>query len=129
MRFRMLALAGAALCFAGTALAADPMAGTYGNTVNTKDRATGQTSVLLFNQDNTYTGKTTGPNGQPVTYSGTWSLKNDGKTICLAPTVPAGTPNPPMPSCSPLEAHNVGDSWTVTNDQNQSFDVSIASGR
>jgi hypothetical protein len=129
MKFRIMALAGAALLFSSAAWADDPMANTYGNSVNTKDEATGQTSVLLFNQDNTYTGKTTGSNGQPVTYSGTWSLKDGGKTICLAPTLPAGSANAAAPSCSPLEAHNVGDSWVVTNDQNQRFDVSITAGR
>ena len=129
MKIRILALAGAAFLFSGAAWADDPMANTYGNTVNTKDEATGQASVLLFNQDNTYQGKTTGSNGQPVNYSGTWSLKDGGKTICLAPSAPAGTPNPPTPSCSPLEAHNVGDSWVVTNDQNQRYDVSITAGR
>jgi len=128
MNVRTLVLAGAVVLFAGAAFADDPMANTYANTVVTKDRGTGQSSTLLFNQDMSYTGKTTGPNG-PVTYSGTWSLRDGGKTICLAPTVPAGTANPPTPNCSPLAAHNVGDSWTVTNDQNQSFDVSITAGR
>jgi hypothetical protein len=129
MKIRMLALTGAALIFAGAAWADDPMAGTYGNSVQTKDMSTGMTSTLYFNQDMSYTGKTTGPDGKPLTYAGTWSLKDGGKTICLAPTVPAGTPNAPMPSCSPLSPHNVGDSWTVTNDQNQTFGVSIAAGR
>jgi hypothetical protein len=125
----MLALAGAALFVSTAAWADDPMASTYANTVLTKDHASGQSSTLLFNQDMSYTGKTTGANGQPVSYSGSWSLKDGGKTICLAPTVPAGTPNAPTPSCSPLSAHNVGDSWTVTNDQGQTFDVSITAGR
>ena len=129
MKIRMLALAGAALFISTAAWADDPMANTYANTVLTKDHATGQSSTLLFNQDMSYTGKTTGANGQPVSYGGTWSLKDGGKTICLAPTVPAGTPNAPVPSCSPLTTHNVGDSWTVTNDQNQTFDVSITAGR
>jgi len=129
MKFRMLALAGAAILFAGAAYADDPMANTYANSVITKDKATGAMSTLLFNQDMSFTGKTTGPDGKPVTYAGTWSLKDGGKTICLMPAVPAGTPNAPMPSCSPLETHNVGDSWTVTNSQNQTFDVSIMAGR
>ena len=129
MKVRVLALAGAAMLYAGAALADDPMAMTYGNTITTKDRATGQTSTLLFNQDMSYTGKTTGPNGQPLNYGGTWTLKDDGKTICLAPTVPAGTANPPTPSCSPLQKHNVGDSWSVTNDQSHTYDVSLTAGR
>ena len=129
MKIRMLALAGAAVLFAGAAWADDPMANTYGNTVTTKDKATGQMSSLMFNQDMTFTGKTTGANGQPVSYTGTWMLEDGGKTICITPQVPAGTPNPPGASCSPLQTHNVGDSWTITNDQNQTFDVSIVAGR
>lgn len=129
MKVRMLALAGAALLFAGAARADDPMANTYANTVMTKDKATGATSALMFNQDMSFTGKTNGADGKPVTYTGTWSLKDGGNTICLAPTAPAGAANAPKPSCSPLTAHNVGDNWTVTNDQNQTFDVSIVAGR
>lgn len=129
MTLRMLALTGAALIFASAAWADDPMAGTYGNTVTTKDKSSGVAGSLYFNQDMSYTGKTTGADGKAVSYAGTWSLKDGGKTICLAPTLPAGTPNAPQPSCSPLTPHNVGDSWTVTNDQNQTFDVSITAGR
>jgi uncharacterized lipoprotein NlpE involved in copper resistance len=120
---------GLLLAASGVAHADDPMAGTYGNTVLTKDRASGQSSSLFFNADGSYTGKTMDAKGQPVAYAGTWSLKDDGKTICLAPQMPAGTANPPAPSCSPLEAHKAGDSWSVTNDQKQTFDVSITAGR
>lgn len=129
MNLRILALASAATLFASAAFADDPMANTYGNSVITKDKATGAVSTLLFNQDMSFTGRSTGADGKPVAYSGTWSLKDDGKTICLTPSVPANTPGAPTPSCSPLSVHAVGDSWTVTNDQNQSFDVSIVAGR
>ena len=129
MKVRVLALAGAAVLFAGAALADDPMANVYGNTITTKDRATGVSSTLMFNQDMSYTGKTTGANGQPVSYTGMWMLKDGGKTICLTPNVPAGTPNAPVPSCSPYSSHNVGDSWSVTTDGNQTYDVSLSAGR
>lgn len=130
MRFASLTLAcGLLLGASSVAYADDPMAGTYGNTVLTKDRGTGQSSSLFFNQDGSYTGKTTDAKGQPVSYGGTWSLKDDGKTICLAPQVPPGTANPPPPNCSPLTPHKAGDSWTVTNDMKQTFDVSITAGR
>jgi hypothetical protein len=129
MKLRVLALAGAAMLFAGAALADDPMANIYANSVVTKSHTTGQSATLLFNQDMSYAAKGMGANGQPVGYTGTWSLKDGGKTICLAPNIPAGTPNAPTASCSPLSTHNVGDSWTVTDDQNQTFDVSIVAGR
>jgi hypothetical protein len=129
MKVRVLALAGAVTLLAGTALADDPMAMTYGNTITTKDRATGQASTLLFNQDMSYTGKTTDANGQPVNYTGNWMLKDGGKTICLTPNLPAGSAGAATPSCSPLTQHNVGDSWSVTNDQNHTYDVSLTAGR
>jgi hypothetical protein len=129
MKVRVLALAGAAMLFAGVALADDPMMNVYGNTITTKDRATGASSTLMFNQDMSYTGKMTGANGQAVSYTGTWMLKDGGKTICLSPNVPAGTPNAPPPSCSPLQTHAVGDSWSVTTDGNQTYDVSLTAGR
>jgi hypothetical protein len=129
MQFKALALAGAMVLFAGAALADDPMANTYANTITTKDAASGQTAVLLFNADMTYQGSTTDPSGKPVQYTGGWSLKDDGKTICLTTNLPPNTPNAPKPSCSPLVSHNVGDSWTVTTDQNQTFQISLTAGR
>ena len=133
MRFRNFAAAaivvGASGVFAGSAYADDPMMNTYDNTVVTTDEATGATSKLLFNKDNTYTGEATGKDGKAISYTGSWSLKDDGKTICLTPNAPAGAAQAPVASCSPLEKHAVGDSWKTTNDQKQTFDVSIKAGR
>ena len=127
MRIAHIALAGAFVFAATSALADDPMANTYANTVVSKDTK-GMTSSLLFNQDGTYTLKATGPDGKPVAIPGTWTLKDSGKTICLATAAPPNTP-PTPPSCSPLQAHNVGDTWTVTNDQNQTFIITLTAGR
>jgi len=133
MRFRTIALSAAltaaAAMFAGAAYADDPMVNTYGNTVVTKDEATGVSSKLMFNQDMSYTGETVDKDGKPVSYSGTWALKDDGKTICLTPTAPANAKEAPTANCSPLMKHAVGDSWKVINDQKQTFDVSIMAGR
>jgi len=127
MRIAAIALAGGFVLAASSALADDPMANTYANTIVTKD-ANGMSSTLLFNQDGTYTIKATGPDSKPVEIPGKWSLKDDGKTICLSPAAPPNAP-PPPPSCSPLETHKVGDTWTVTNDQKQTFNVSLTAGR
>jgi hypothetical protein len=124
MRFALIALTGAFMLAASSALADDPMANTYANTIVTKD-SKGMASSLLFNQDGTYTIKATDPNGKSVEISGKWTLKDGGKTICLTPAAPPNSP----PSCSPLQAHNVGDSWSVTNDQSQTFSVSLTAGR
>ncbi len=125
MRIPTLALAGALALSATAAWAADPMANTYANTVTTKSQKTGAAGTLLFNADGSYSASTTGPDGKPVAYQGKWSLKENDATICLSPTLP----NPPPTSCSPIATHAVGESWTVTNDQGETFDVSITAGR
>lgn len=131
MHVRRLSMAAAVamVVFAGPASAGDPMANTYDNTVVTKDSATGATAKLLFNKDMTYTGQATDKDGKPVSYSGTWALKDDGKTICLTPNAPPDAKQAPVASCSPLEEHKIGDSWTVTDDRKQSFGVSLVGGR
>lgn len=124
MRFSMLVLAGAFTLAATAALADDPMADTYANTVTTKSAKSG-TGTLLFNADGSYTAKATGPDGKPIAYQGKWTLKDGGTAICLSPTIP----NPPPASCSPLTKHAVGESWSVTNDQGETFEVSMTAGR
>jgi hypothetical protein len=128
MRISMAVLACAAtLSFATVAYADDPMSNTYGNTVTTKSHKTGSTGTLMFNQDGSYTANAMGADGKPVSYGGAWTLKDSGATICLAPKLPANTPGS-APSCSPLQKHAVGDNWTVTNDQGETFDVSLSAG-
>ena len=125
MRLSSLAL-GCAFVFAtSAALADDPMANTYANTVTTKSAKTGQSGTLMFNADGSYAANTTGPDGKPLSYQGKWMLKDYGGTICLSPTLP----KPPPTSCSPLQKHAVGDSWNVTNDQGETFAVSLTAGR
>lgn len=125
MRYSTLALAGAFTLTTSAALAGDPMANTYANTVTTKSQKTGQTGSLLFNADGSYSAKATGADGKPFAYDGKWALKDSGATICLSPTLP----NPPLASCSPLQMHSVGENWSVTNDQGETFDVSMTAGR
>jgi hypothetical protein len=129
MHIRIAALCGVFLLVTTGAHASDPMANTYTNTVFIKNKATGEPGKLLFNSDGSYVGEAPGKDGKPIQIPGKWTLKNDGQTICLAPILPPNTPNPPKPACSPLMAHGVGDRWSVTNDQGQSFDVSLVAGR
>jgi hypothetical protein len=128
MRISTLALAGAFMLVAGTALADDPMSNTYGNTVTTKSAKTGATGTLMFNADGSYNAGATGPDGKPVAYQGKWTLKDGGATICLSPQLPPNSPGAGT-SCSPLMKHAVGDSWSVTNDQGETFAVSLTAGR
>ena len=132
MRIRTMsaasALAGAVMLIAGAAYAGDPMVNTYGNTVVSKDDATGVMSKLLFNKDGTFSAQTEGKDGKAVDYKGAWTLKDDGKTICVKADTPPDAKETFKATCSPLQAHNVGDSWKITNDQQQTFDVSIVAG-
>ena len=129
MRVAILALAGGLLFASTAAYADDPMAFTYANTIKTTNKATGDTATLLFNADGSYTANGMA-GGKPLQYAGKWTTKDDGKTICLTPTLPPNTPAPAgATSCSPLQSHNVGDTWTITNDQNMTFDVSLTAGR
>jgi hypothetical protein len=125
MRLSILVLACSFMLTSGAALADDPMANTYANTVTTKSAKTGLGGTLLFNADGSYSANTTGTDGKPLSYQGKWVLKDNGATICLSPTLP----NPPPTSCSPLAKHAVGDSWNVTNDQGETFGVSLTAGR
>lgn len=129
MRVTFLALAAGAFVFvSGAALADDPMSNTYANTVHTTNKANGAQGTLMFNADNSYMASATDAKGQPISYKGTWMLKDDGKTICLTPNIPNANPPPPT-TCSPLEKHNVGETWTVTNNMNETYDVSLTAGR
>ena len=128
MRLSTLAFGCALTLIATAALADDPMSTTYGNTVTTKSAKTGATGSLMFNADGTYTAKAMGADGKPVSYQGKWTLKDGGASICLAPQLPPNTPGS-APSCSPLEKHAVGDNWNVTNDQGETFAVSLTAGR
>ena len=126
MRFAALAFAGMFVGAATAALADDPMALTYANTVVSKNAKTGATAALLFNADGSYVTRVTGQDGKPLDIPGKWVLKDNGATLCL--TQQAGA-NPPAESCSPLAVHPVGEHWTVTNSTGDSFDVVVTAGR
>ena len=99
---RTFLLGVAVLAFSSSvALADDIMASRYGNTTVTTE-ANGVQLKFYYNADGTFTGKQ-GDQG----FNGTWKL--DGSTICLTFAQPmAGAPNP---TCLPVAAHKVGDSW------------------
>lgn len=99
--------AAAAVLFAGKAMADDSViASRFGNTT-IATTASGQTARLYYNADHTFTMK-----AGTQTISGTWKL--DGDTVCLAydagTLLPQGMTNP---SCVPMTAHAIGDTWTV----------------
>lgn len=83
------------------ALADDVMASRYGNTTVTTD-ASGVQSKLYYVADGTFTGKQGNQS-----FNGTWKL--DGGNICLSFAQPV--PGAANPTCLPVAAHKVGDSW------------------
>lgn len=108
---RKILLAAAALAFSSSlALADDVMASRYGNTTLTTD-ANGVQTKLYYAADGTFTGKQGNQS-----FNGTWKI--DGSTICLTFAQPvAGAANP---TCLPVAAHKVGDSW-MAGDRNVSL--------
>jgi hypothetical protein len=105
--------------FALSASAADDvMAGFYGNTtVSTGGVAEVHT---VYSADHTFMMSVPAFGMQ---FKGTWAL--NGSTLCRTfETAPPGQPNP---LCTPVAAHKVGDTWTVTNG-NETRNVTLVKG-
>jgi hypothetical protein len=104
-KFMRAALLATALTFAATAALADDsvLASRFGNTTITKD-ANGTENHIYYAADHTYTGKQ-----GTMSFKGTWKI--DGGTICLTSNPPI--PNTPNPTCAPVSAHAVGDTWSA----------------
>ncbi len=113
--FASVAIAAAML--AGPALAADPMASAYGNTV-VITYGDGTTVNLYVNEDGTYTGSS--PMGESA---GTWAIS--GGQTCFTQSSPEATPA----SCSKTVSKNVGDTWTSTGQGGAAVTVTIQAGR
>ena len=108
--YRIVLGLSAAMLIAAPALAADDvMAGFYGNTAV----ATGGMveSHTHYRADHTFDLTATAM-GTNYAFKGTWKIDEKGQ-LCrtYVGDVPPGTPNP---LCTPIEAHKVGDSWTMT---------------
>ena len=88
---------------AGPAFADDIMASRYGNTTVSTDK-NGVKSMIYYAADGTFTGKQAGQS-----FNGTWKL--DGSNICLTFAQPV--PGAANPTCLPVAAHKVGDTWTA----------------
>jgi len=108
----------AAIVFAGSAIAGDPMASRYENTTTLTD-ANGVTKIY-YNKDGTLT--TVLPNGTKGT--GKWKAK-DGK-LCV--TLDAG-PAAGQETCSPMVERKVGDTWEVTLADGTKAKIALVAGR
>jgi hypothetical protein len=102
---RSIIIAGVALVATTAVSFADDdiMATRYGNTVIAKSAS--NEAHLYYNADHTFTGKVV---GMTIVLKGTWELK--GNQICSTydPPLPGMT----NPTCTQLDAHKVGDTWT-----------------
>jgi hypothetical protein len=118
MRAFVLAAALVALSVSAAFAGDDPMAGFYGNTaVATGGMADTHT---YYNADHTFTLKAPAFN---MEWKGTWKV--DGGTLCRTyETPPPGVTNP---LCTPVAAHKVGDTWTMTAN-GQSRTVTLVKG-
>lgn len=106
MRFVLSAAVLAALSVSPAFAAGDDvMAPYYGNTVI----ATGGMADTHSNYNADHTFVMNVP-AFHMSFKGTWKI--DGANMCR--TFDAPPPGTPNPLCMPLEAHKVGDSWTVS---------------
>jgi hypothetical protein len=82
------------------------LASRFGNTTIATD-TTGAQQKLYYNADHTFTAKV-----GAQTINGTWKI--DGGNVCLTYQSTANLPaTMPNPTCLPVVAHNVGDTWTT----------------
>ncbi|HEY2179632.1 MAG TPA: hypothetical protein VGH15_13720 [Caulobacteraceae bacterium] len=103
---KMLIAAGIFGLAAAPALAADVMAGYYGNTVV----VTGAALEVHVHYRADHTLDVSGKrSGQAFATKGAWKI--DKGRICR--TYDAPPPGVPNPFCSPLASHKVGDTWSM----------------
>ncbi len=96
------------LCGAPAFAADDVMAGSYGNTVVSTGGPV--ESHTHYRADHSFD-MTATAGGQSFSGKGTWAIDGSGQLCRTFETPPPGMPNP---LCLPVEAHKVGDSWSVT---------------
>ena len=111
----LMSLVVAFFAFTGVALASDPFAAFYGNSVSVSGAAGDRT--VLINEDGTY--ETVGG------ASGTWAMEGD--QACFTQTEPAAPDAKPY--CVSAEARAVGDSWEMTAPDGSTEKATLTAGR
>jgi hypothetical protein len=121
MRALLLAAAMTAACIVPAFADEDVMASRYGNTTDSVD-SQGIHTKLYYSADHTFKANVAG-----TQVHGTWKVDNG--TICLTFVDPPANmpPTMPNPTCLPVTAHKVGDSWT-TGDGAMKRSVSLKAG-
>ncbi|MEQ1929626.1 MAG: hypothetical protein ABL957_03720 [Parvularculaceae bacterium] len=118
MRKIALALA-ASLLTVGAALAGDPMASRYENTVTLTD-ASGAVTKIYYNHDGTM--KTVMPDGTAGT--GKWALKEGKLCVMLDQGPTAG-----VESCNPLTDRKVDEEWDIPLPDGSKLKAKLVKGR
>ncbi|MFZ4606290.1 MAG: hypothetical protein ACOYM5_08535 [Caulobacter sp.] len=103
MRVLLGAVAALALSAAAAFAGEEVMTSRFGNTTITSD-ASGASTKIYYEADHSFTGV----QGDQA-LAGTWALKGSQVCLTFSSAPPPGYPNP---ICTPVAAHNVGDSWT-----------------
>lgn len=126
MRRFIMAAAFAASSSTAAFAGEEVMANYFGNTVVATSQL-GQIRVH-YKANHSFSGKAQGPTGS-YDIRGTWTLDAQGNLCRTYSTngasLPPGTPNP---YCAPVSAHNVGDTWTVT-ENGKTAEVKLVSGK
>ena len=122
MRKILIAAAALLLCAAPAVAADDVMAGFYGNTtISTGGMAEIHTQ---YKADHTFA-FTASAMLIHLSGKGTWKIDSNGQLCRDIENPPAGVPNP---SCGPIAAHRVGDTWTVTGKDGSVRTVTLKAG-
>ncbi len=120
---RMILAAAAAALFATPALADDPFAVAYGNTV-TQTMPDGTMVVIYVNADKTWEQH----RGTQV-FKGTYTWQ-DATHACFTVTDPAPTDPSKATNCNEIKGdHKVGDTWTEPLPNGGTITMSITAGR
>ena len=118
---KRILLASAVLALSAGVALADNFAGYYGNTV-VITAPDGSVSKAHVNADKSY--QTTLANGTVV--KGTWAWKDD-KTACFTQVTPPPAADQ-KPLCLPIDAHKVGDNWSLKGPDGKETKYSMTAG-
>jgi hypothetical protein len=101
----------------------DPMAGYYGNTIVSTGGMAEVHSHYRADHSFDMVGSMM---GMSKTFQGTWAEDGSGK-ICRTFKGDA-PPNTPNPLCTALPAHKIGDSWTLTQPDGSTRNLTLKAG-
>jgi hypothetical protein len=118
----MLIAASIVVLSAGSAAAADVMAGYYGNTIV----ITGPSLKVHVHYAADHTLEVAGTrSGKAFSTKGTWKIDDKGQICRSYETPPPGVPNP---FCGPAASHKVGDKWSMSGAGGETTQQTLVAG-